>query len=46
MAQWGIDPRLAAILDYASEKVSIILLPAARLCAILEQPPRDREINL
>lgn len=46
MTQWGIDPRLAAILDYASEKSEHHLATAARLCAILEQPPRDREINL
>lgn len=46
MAQWGIDPRLAAILDYASQQGGDYLATAARLCAILEDPPRNREINL
>lgn len=46
MAQWGIEPRLAAILDYASEQSDNHLATAARLCAILEEPPRGQEINL
>ncbi|QEZ91328.1 ATP-dependent helicase HrpB [Proteus sp. CD3] len=46
MAQWGIEPRLAAILDYASEQSEDHLATAARLCAILEEPPRGQEINL
>ncbi|WP_163579764.1 hypothetical protein, partial [Klebsiella pneumoniae] len=44
MAQWGIEPRLAAILDYASEQSDNHLATAARLCAILEEPPRGQEI--
>lgn len=46
MAQWGIAPRLAAILDYANEQSDNHLVTAARLCAILEEPPRGQEINL
>ncbi len=46
MAQWGIEPRLAAILDYASEQSDNHFATAARLCAILEEPPRGQEINL
>lgn len=46
MAQWGIEPRLAAILDYASEQSDNHLVTASRLCAILEEPPRGQEINL
>ncbi|QAV23839.1 ATP-dependent helicase HrpB [Proteus hauseri] len=46
MAQWGIEPRLAAILDYAREQSGDHYVTAARLCAVLEEPPRGREINL
>ncbi len=46
MAQWGIEPRLAAILDFAREQSDDHYVTAARLCAVLEEPPRGREINL
>lgn len=40
MALWGVEPRLAAILDYASQQSDDHLVTAARLCAILETLPR------
>ncbi|MEQ4922854.1 ATP-dependent helicase HrpB [Proteus hauseri] len=46
MAQWGIEPRFAAILDYAQQQSNDHYVTAARLCAMVEEPPRGREINL
>lgn len=46
MTKWGIEPRLAAILDYASEQSDDHYATATRLCAVLEEPPKGQEINL